>query len=84
MRWTPPLPVPLPAVCEDLRCAVGVAFFHDHDDRFGFAGGDQIVENEAGASLDGPLAFVAAGAVLEVKNRVALLRFGIVFGRRGR
>src|SRR6185503_10743679 len=58
-----------------------VAGWHHHDHWLRALGGDQIVEDEAGASDGAPRVVAVTGAVQQVEDRV-LLRAGLVARRR--
>ena len=57
---------------EKLKLAPGVPGGHHHDHRLGLPGGDQVVENEAGAADASPGIVAVAGAVQQVEDRVLL------------
>ena len=64
----------------DLRRAI--AERHDDEHRFRFPLRDQVIENHVSAPHGGPAARVIAETVKEVQDRVQLVGFGIVAGRR--
>ena len=79
-----PPAAPLPAAPAPVRsCARpgSVAVVHDDDHGHGLLRRDQIVENEIRAALKGPARFVFPAAVLQIQNRIARLRVGIVVRR---